>query len=81
MNGTAYLPFDSFTYYAEDGVTGQRSEVGQDATLAFAVLPMNDPPIPKSFKTYIQAGVTASISLNGSDVDNSLDFKNAYITR
>jgi hypothetical protein len=73
-----YLPFDNFTFYAVDGVTSEQSNY---AIMSYTVLPMNDPPIPRTFKQYISAGVNTVIYLNSSDVDNSLGLKTAYITR
>ena len=74
------MTFDNFTYYATDGVTGVRSSA-PDAACNLVVKPLNDPPKPRSFRNYAVAGVKTYIGLNSSDVDNSLPFKNAYITR
>lgn len=73
------MAFDNFTFYAEDGLTGERSS--DNATMTLTVLPMNDPPLARNFKQYVSAGVSTVIYLNGSDVDNNLNFKTAYITK
>ena len=72
-------PMDNFTFYAVDGVTGVQST--DVATCHLVVSPMNDPPITQNFRVFVAAGVTTIIPFNSSDVDNTLPFKNAYITK
>lgn len=74
-----YLTFDNFSYFAVDGVTGVSSS--SNATVSYSVKPMNDPPVSRSFRTYISAGVVTVVDFNSSDVDNSRSFKKAYITK
>ena len=74
------VTFANFSYYAVDGLTGARSS-RPDAACNLVVLPMNDPPRPRSFSQVMPAGVKTLVSLNSSDVDNAAPFANAYITR
>lgn len=65
----SYLPIDNFTYYAVDGVTGERSAVDEDATLSFVVLPghhlnITYEHVTTSLTTSLTTNLTANLTTN-----------------
>mmetsp|Transcript_30775 Transcript_30775/g.69067 ORF Transcript_30775/g.69067 Transcript_30775/m.69067 type:complete len:1016 (-) Transcript_30775:364-3411(-) len=59
--------FDSFEYYATDGVTGLAS--AQPARVLVYVVACNDPPVAQNVTAVALASSWTKIYLNGSDVD------------
>ncbi len=78
QNGAGdYEVFDNFTFFALDGVTGERS--AENASCRLVVLPRDDPPRPRDFSASVSAGVQTVLSLNSSDVDDNISFAVVYV--
>ena len=70
--------YTSFSFYAEDGVTGIRSFTS--ATVTIYVTPKNDPPVAFNLNLDAYAGTHENIvQLRGSDVDDSDEVQGAEI--
>jgi len=61
------LPIGNFTFWAVDGVTGERST--DSATHSLIVAAVNDPPVAHSFTTRVVGDSVAAIALNATDID------------
>jgi len=61
------FPLGNFTFWAVDGVTGERST--DTATHLLVVAAVNDPPVAHTFTTRVVGDSVAAITLNATDVD------------
>ena len=65
-------PFTSFAYYAEDGITSERSD--EDAQVVLFVAPCNDPPVSRNTSAAALSHTLWPVSVNATDVDDDESF-------
>jgi hypothetical protein len=65
-------PFTSFAFYAEDGITSERSD--ENAEVLLFVAPCNDPPVSRNTSAAALSHTLSTVTVNATDVDDDEGF-------